>query len=559
MDFRRIPFQFTTTDPLKRQEELQRRFGLPANKGNMYVDFANPGAMGTRSDTNSASNSPRLQHRVPIFVEGQSEPVKPTVDAQNVDSGRRPHVRVIPIEIEGEDNTSKRHRWHSGSSELLKERVDGTSIPVENVKHPVQGPSPQSPKAPRVCNIPIKIEGSDHVIRPKSPVKTQKVKTPETPKHTGVKLNGCSASKVAKVNEKKESKSNEKKESPEQVTLKKIQNIEEKLKDYHADVEKFSGTNKEKQYRYLDEMLTRCMLELDEIDTMGLDTIRLARKAAVKKVQASIDLLESKIIKEESKQDQVSKESMEVESLANQSSENFEDTDMKTESVETEETKKSEETITSETNMDNQDGIETGSANIEMTDVLSEQINEKVENISIMETEDAVLKPDEKGGKEPVANIDSSTNKTIVTDEKMNVEVMEPVQITEIEAGADIVVSESEPVVEEPLSDSKDEKAIEMDLDSCNCESDLKLDETSSVQICEVENDSVSDLNKLEAGTSERSDQNLKMDVTETSDIPTETVSITDAQTAVDANVTTVPEQSAVSIDSNKDSNIIKS
>ncbi|CAL1294292.1 unnamed protein product [Larinioides sclopetarius] len=501
MDFRRIPFQFSTTDPLKRQEELQRRFGLSANKGNMYVDFANPGAMGIRPDNSSASNSPRLQHRVPIFVEGQSEPTKPSVDAQNVDSGRKPHVRVIPIEIEGEDS-SKRHRWLSGSSEPIKERFNGTSIPVETIKHPVQDPSPCSPKASRVCNIPIKIEGSEQV-QPKMPIKTQKVKTPESPRPTGVKLNGCSASKAAKINEKRE--------SPEEVTLKKIQNIEEKLRGYHADVEKFSGTNKEKQYRYLDEMLTRCMLELDEIDTMGLDTIRLARKAAVKRVQASIDLLESKIVKEESRQDQDSKEPMDVESSALQS---LEDADMKVDEIEIKDTtNKKFEAVPAESNMGNHLDTEIRSAGVEVTDMLPEQISEKVENISIMEMEEALLKPDEK---EP--DLDNSSN---VTNEKMNVDVMEPIQITEVEAGVDDnITSEVEPVVEEPLSDSKDENALDMDLDSGNCESDLKLDAPSSVQICEVANDPVLDHTKLESGTNRQSVQNLEMEVTETSSIP---------------------------------------
>lgn len=537
MDFRRIPFQFSTTDPLKRQEELQRRFGLPVNRGNMYVDFANPGAMGTRSENSSASNSPRLQHRVPIFVEGQSEPTKPSVDAQNVDSGRKPHVRVIPIEIEGEDNSCKRHRWLSGSSDPIKERVNGTSIPVETIKHPPQDPLSQSPKAPRVCNIPIQIEGYDNFLRPKSSAKPQKVKTPESPKQSEVKLNGCSASKVAKVNEKKESPKVPEKKSPEEVTLQKIQNIEEKLKGYHADVEKFSGTNKEKQYRYLDEMLTRCMLELDEIDTMGLDTIRLARKAAVKKVQASIDLLESKITKEDT-QDQGPKEPMEVESSAPQSSENVADMDMKVES-ETEETKNSEGTAPAESS------TEAGSTTAKVTDVLPELISKKVENISIMETEEAVLKPVEK---EPA--LEDSARESNATPEKMNVDVIEPIQIIEVDGVDNCATSEIEPVVEEPLSDSKDENAVEMDLDSCNCESDLKLDEPSSVQICEVESESNSDIKKSEVVTSGQSDQNHPMEVTETSDNPI--VSSNDSQ-LTDVSESTV-EQSVASIDSNNDS-----
>lgn len=41
MSFRRMPFQFTTTDPVDRQRELERRFGLPPSR-NMFVDVPNP-------------------------------------------------------------------------------------------------------------------------------------------------------------------------------------------------------------------------------------------------------------------------------------------------------------------------------------------------------------------------------------------------------------------------------------------------------------------------------------------------------------------------------------
>lgn len=59
-------------------------------------------------------------------------------------------------------------------------------------------------------------------------------------------------------------------------------------------VEQFGGKRGDKEYKYLDEMLTRNLLKLDTIDTNGKESIRLARKEAIKCIQASIAVLEAK-------------------------------------------------------------------------------------------------------------------------------------------------------------------------------------------------------------------------------------------------------------------------
>lgn len=59
-------------------------------------------------------------------------------------------------------------------------------------------------------------------------------------------------------------------------------------------VEQFGGKRGDKEYGYLDEMLTRNLLKLDTIDTNGRESIRLARKEAIKCIQASIAVLEAK-------------------------------------------------------------------------------------------------------------------------------------------------------------------------------------------------------------------------------------------------------------------------
>lgn len=74
----------------------------------------------------------------------------------------------------------------------------------------------------------------------------------------------------------------------------KIQAIQRDVLDLMCAVEQFGGKRGDKEYSYLDEMLTRNLLKLDTIDTNGKDSIRMARKEAIKCIQASIAVLEAK-------------------------------------------------------------------------------------------------------------------------------------------------------------------------------------------------------------------------------------------------------------------------
>ncbi|XP_017036639.1 BAG domain-containing protein Samui isoform X1 [Drosophila kikkawai] len=77
-------------------------------------------------------------------------------------------------------------------------------------------------------------------------------------------------------------------------SINKIQDIQRDVLELMGKVEQFKGTRQDKEYVYLDEMLTRNLLKLDTIDTNGKDSIRLARKEAIKCIQASINVLEAK-------------------------------------------------------------------------------------------------------------------------------------------------------------------------------------------------------------------------------------------------------------------------
>ncbi|XP_030746095.1 BAG domain-containing protein Samui isoform X2 [Sitophilus oryzae] len=76
--------------------------------------------------------------------------------------------------------------------------------------------------------------------------------------------------------------------------IEQIQVIQKDVSSLLNQVEAFKGMPKDKNYLYLDEMLTRNLLKLDNIDTQGQDAIRSARKEAIKCIERAISLLESK-------------------------------------------------------------------------------------------------------------------------------------------------------------------------------------------------------------------------------------------------------------------------
>lgn len=76
--------------------------------------------------------------------------------------------------------------------------------------------------------------------------------------------------------------------------ISKIQAIQRDVLELMLAVEQFGGKRGDKDYIYLDEMLTRNLLKLDTIDTNGKESIRLARKEAIKCIQTSIAVLEAK-------------------------------------------------------------------------------------------------------------------------------------------------------------------------------------------------------------------------------------------------------------------------
>jgi len=70
--------------------------------------------------------------------------------------------------------------------------------------------------------------------------------------------------------------------------------VEAEVAQLQPRVDGFAGSKTDKEYRYLEEMLTRQILRLDSVDSAGMDAIRQARKRVVAIINAAVDVLELK-------------------------------------------------------------------------------------------------------------------------------------------------------------------------------------------------------------------------------------------------------------------------
>jgi len=77
--------------------------------------------------------------------------------------------------------------------------------------------------------------------------------------------------------------------------LERVALVQKEVDNLAEQVQRYVGSSRQdKEYMYLDEMLTRELIKLDDIETEGRENVRQARKNAIKSIQDTISLLETK-------------------------------------------------------------------------------------------------------------------------------------------------------------------------------------------------------------------------------------------------------------------------
>lgn len=79
-----------------------------------------------------------------------------------------------------------------------------------------------------------------------------------------------------------------------QPGIQKVIQVMEGVEQLEDEVDEFVGKKSDKDYRLLEETLTKKLLELDSIETGGQENVRQARKEAVNRIQAILEELERK-------------------------------------------------------------------------------------------------------------------------------------------------------------------------------------------------------------------------------------------------------------------------
>ncbi|XP_075230484.1 uncharacterized protein LOC142329678 isoform X2 [Lycorma delicatula] len=181
---------------------------------------------------------------IPIFVEGRDEPVLP----KNVEQ-----EFTIP--------TSKQQHFSSPQQHFHHQQQPSQFGPQQHHNHPQQSQAPPPQQSNRKQS-------------------EQQPQHPQNQHQENPQKQQPQTEKTQKIND----------------PIFQVQLIQKEVDKLRQKINDFKGNSRsDKEFIYLDEMLTRNLIKLDNIETEGKENVRATRKEAIKCIQQCISLLESKV------------------------------------------------------------------------------------------------------------------------------------------------------------------------------------------------------------------------------------------------------------------------
>lgn len=306
------------------------------------------------SNSRFGSESGKKVHVIPITVEGRDLPVAQRSNTPVKDLQQQEHPQQSAASQTAELGPSHVQQNSQHNNEPQRQRHSSQTQDQVPICHAQQSQPQQSQPQQRttfvdselrnstnqpngrVINIPIKVErenspepsiarprlgnySDSHIphfagegIHPKSSTPGQKQSNTSRPQsasysdlpfkqHSNAHAfsNSAGNSKLfsqpseGRQETKSQNSSNGSSPKPEPSELERIQTIVDEVKRLESEVDSFQGSTQDKQYRYLDEYLTRNLIKLDQIETNGNQEIRQARKNAISLIESIISKLES--------------------------------------------------------------------------------------------------------------------------------------------------------------------------------------------------------------------------------------------------------------------------
>ena len=151
--------------------------------------------------------------------------------------------------------------------------------PLDPTEQQQPAPGPQEPMSPQPIpsDVPIPM--------PYCPVK-------ESSQKDEVDTNAPPAAPVDRAAREKSSEPAPKTAKVPDPAMDQLDKVREAVKELSSRIEAFKGNKKDKEYLFLDEMLTRHLVSLDCIEANGRDDVRQKRKDTIKSINRCLSQLD---------------------------------------------------------------------------------------------------------------------------------------------------------------------------------------------------------------------------------------------------------------------------
>lgn len=246
-------------------------------------------------------------------VPGQSNIGPATNPAESRENSATPaNVRHIPIFVEGRDkpvinkDTTTTSETNTTPVPPPKRPTDFNKKVTLNPKHPnPKMEEPTSPLSPIPSDQPIPMGYTEPTTTTNNAnINGAEAESPQVTLPSGPIPMPCSADYLQKTssqqdipppnNTETDCGATKTKDIENDPCLKKLAEIQADVRKLVEQLEKFKGNKDSKEYKYLDEMLTRNLLKLDGLNLEGRDDVRQDRKQSIKDINRYLSILESK-------------------------------------------------------------------------------------------------------------------------------------------------------------------------------------------------------------------------------------------------------------------------
>ncbi|KAL6419873.1 hypothetical protein ACFW04_009722 [Cataglyphis niger] len=305
----------------RQQQQQQQQHGQdqqqqpPSGQGQRFVSRVDITPQHNQQRAQSPSKPSNVRH-IPIFVEGRDEPVMPKFATDDMPSSTFPHHQRQP---------SPPH-FHRPSH--FNEHFGRQQWPPSHFQNTFYDPGfePQIRKHQQQYQQPHQQQSQYHQQQPQHHQQQSQHHQQQPQHHQQQPQHHQQQPQQQQQAQQPQQEQEIPKPKPPPVPkdpLEKVAEVQKEVDNLAEQVRRYVGDSRQdKQYIYLDEMLTRELLKLDDIETEGRENVRQARKNTIKSIQDTISLLETKVpLADQQEQQSVMQEGEECSEEKNQQEE----------------------------------------------------------------------------------------------------------------------------------------------------------------------------------------------------------------------------------------------